>query len=335
MQNIIQWNCRGLKANLNDLLLLITNYQPMVICLQETSLKANDKIKIKDYSQYNYIHEAQQRASGGVSILIRNDIPQSKIPLETKLQAVAVKATLHRTLNICSIYIPPHEPIEETTLNKLIEQLPRPFLLLGDFNSHNIIWGSKNTNKKGKNLENVINNLCLLNDKSNTYLHPAFGIYSAIDLSLCDPVIFMDYNWKVLDDSWGSDHYPIILNTSEAMEIHLPRWKLNKVDWNEYKIISGRPAIVRKIRKEEVVLTRLRIGHTYITHQHILKNEESPICVPCQEVCTVKHILINCHYLRQIRSKHYKSDNLKDLFENNNPSKIINFIKEIGIVRKI
>lgn len=51
--------------------------------------------------------------------------------------------------------------------------------------------------------------------------------------------------------------------------------------------------------------------------------------------CTVKHILINCHYLRQIRSKHYKSDNLKDLFENNNPSKIINFIKEIGIVRKI
>ena len=50
-------------------------------------------------------------------------------------------------------------------LKKLIDPLPRPFILLGDFNSHNNLWGCKDTNKKGKMLERVINenDMCLLN----------------------------------------------------------------------------------------------------------------------------------------------------------------------------
>lgn len=161
--------------------------------------------------------------AGGISILIRNDFPQSKIQLKTHIQAVATKATLHRTINICSIYIPPHNPLNEIDLNNLIDQLPRPFLLLGDFNSHNVIWGSKYSDKKGKNLENIINNndFCLLNNKFNTYLHPASGTYSVLDLSLCDSSTLMDFDWKVLDDSWGSDHFPITLTFSKEIENHL------------------------------------------------------------------------------------------------------------------
>ena len=75
--------------------------------------------------------------------------------------------------------------------------------------------------KRGKNLEKVINELCLLNDKSNSYLHLASGIYSAIDLSQCDPSMFMDYDWKVLD-SWGCNHFPIILTNSKEIENHPP-----------------------------------------------------------------------------------------------------------------
>ena len=123
IQEIIQQKCQGLKPDFNDWLLLISNQLPTIICLQETYLKSVDKIKIKNFIQYNYSHDSQQRASGGVSILIRNDIPQSKIQLETNIQAVAIKATLHRTINICSIYIPSHNSINETELNKIIEQL--------------------------------------------------------------------------------------------------------------------------------------------------------------------------------------------------------------------
>ena len=39
---LIQWNCRGLRANFNELLLLLTGLCPSIICLQETFLKPTD-----------------------------------------------------------------------------------------------------------------------------------------------------------------------------------------------------------------------------------------------------------------------------------------------------
>ena len=38
-KSIIQWNCRGLKANYNEILILMSLFSPSVICLQETFLK--------------------------------------------------------------------------------------------------------------------------------------------------------------------------------------------------------------------------------------------------------------------------------------------------------
>ena len=65
-------------------------------------------------------------------------------------------------------------------LDDLVSQLPAPFILLGDFNGHSPLWGSRDLNDKGKKIENFINrhDLCLFNDKSHTYLHPATGSYS-------------------------------------------------------------------------------------------------------------------------------------------------------------
>ena len=37
------------------------------------------------------------------------------------------------------------------------------------------------------------------------------GSSSAIDLSICSPDIFLDMQWKTLDDLCGSDHYPMII----------------------------------------------------------------------------------------------------------------------------
>ena len=39
---------------------------------------------------YNHIHQSGDRASGGSSVIVNNSIPQSQIPLNTNLQAVAV-----------------------------------------------------------------------------------------------------------------------------------------------------------------------------------------------------------------------------------------------------
>ena len=64
-------------------------------------------------------------------------------------------------------------------------------------------------------------------------------------------------------------------------------------------------------RKENTVLNRLYIGHSYLTHSFILRKEEAPVCVACGAVVTVKHIiLIECADLLEIRNKYFEEKSL-------------------------
>ena len=103
--SILQWNCRGIRANYEELLILLDKYDPKVVCFQETFLKYTNHLKIKNYNSYNYLHKDGHRASGGVSILVRKDIPQHQITIDSELQVTAVKTTFHKTVNICSVYL--------------------------------------------------------------------------------------------------------------------------------------------------------------------------------------------------------------------------------------
>ena len=132
MNKIIQWNIRGARVNYCELLLLITKYCPAIIYRQETHLKNNTSISMKNYYAYNYIKQY-------TNIIINNNIPHSEITLNANMHAVAISVTLHKTITVCSVYIPPNEEPKELELNYLIEQLPRPFVIMGDFNSHNEI----------------------------------------------------------------------------------------------------------------------------------------------------------------------------------------------------
>ena len=67
-------------------------------------------------------------------------------------------------------------------------------------------------------------------------------------------------------------------------------------DWNgavANKLHSVKPVLgdwqssYRRCRKDEVVLCRARIGHTYVTHSYILKKDPPPQCEHCQCILTV------------------------------------------------
>ena len=64
-----------------------------------------------------------------------------------------------------------------------------------------------------------------MNDKSNTFLDSGKGTFSALDLSICHPSLYLDYEWSVCEDQHGSG-----IKTSE--EDHNPKWKLNKANWD-------------------------------------------------------------------------------------------------------
>ena len=51
---IIQWNRLGLRVNYDELQLLLNDYDPPVVCLQETFLKENNPIAFRNYNLFNY-----------------------------------------------------------------------------------------------------------------------------------------------------------------------------------------------------------------------------------------------------------------------------------------
>ena len=62
-------------------------------------------------------------------------------------------------------------------------------------------------------------NLCILNDGTNTYLHPGSGSYSSVDLPIVDPSLLLDLHWTIhVHDLCGSDHFPIIVEGNDPLK---------------------------------------------------------------------------------------------------------------------
>ena len=66
------------------------------------------------------------------------------------------------------------------------------------------------------------------------------------------------------------------------------------------------PKIYKLSRREEVVINRLRSGHTRVTHWYIFVYkswfERQPICPLCKvELLIIKHILMDCKALQNVR----------------------------------
>ena len=88
-------------------------------------------------------------------------------------------------------------------------------------------------------------------------------------------------------------------------------------------------------RRDEVVLTRLHVGHSFLTHSFYFKGEDSPMCFACDEVLSVEHVLLHCADLIDVRHKHFTSHSMKQLFRDVPPDVIFSFLKEINIYHLI
>ncbi|XP_074028319.1 uncharacterized protein [Leptinotarsa decemlineata] len=89
-------------------------------------------------------------------------------------------------------------------------------------------------------------------------------------------------------------------------------------------------------RSHQVIISRLRIGHTRYTHDHIFKKEPKKMCVNCTVPVSVRHILVECPAYDDIRRKYKLEPNLKTLLENRSDiSDLIAFLTETHLIDKI
>jgi len=117
------------------------------------------------------------------------------------------------------------------------------------------------------------------------------------------------------------------------------KWQALWDSFPDNKLRSVEPNVTHSIttldkRRDDIVLTRARIGHTYLTHGYLLRGEQIPECVPCNDIVTVKHILIECMDYAHIRQRYFNEPNLNALFANVQPKKIVDFLKEIDLFKQ-
>lgn len=89
--------------------------------------------------------------------------------------------------------------------------------------------------------------------------------------------------------------------------------------------------------KDEVVINRLRIGHSKMFHGHLMRREEPVMCLTRGEPLTVKHLFIHCLIHTDIRKNLKLLDNLFEALipTHDNTNKIITFLKQIDMYNLI
>lgn len=220
---IIQWNINGIYNNYTELQLILKNYSPAIITLQETHIPHNyTPIPPNNYKGLFNNNPHNTTKKQGTGILIHKDIPYIPQTTNSQIQCTAVKILAPTQLTILSIYIPPHQQIKTEEISNLIKSLDSPILITGDFNAWSPAWGSPAYNQRGNIIEQAIHqsNLSILNNGNPTHIS-THGTLTHIDLTICSPSLTPIFTWYTLDDPHNSDHLPILISTN-ITNPHIP-----------------------------------------------------------------------------------------------------------------
>lgn len=243
---IIQWNVCGFRGRLPEIQILEKQYSPTIFAFQEIMTPSIPKNTLGGRYDWNVIVDQNQTNKKGVAIGVSQNTPHTWHTLRTeKLQATAVTIEAPIKVTVANIYIPPHYSSNEVEreitkeIVNLARQLPKPFIMVGDFNAHNSSWGSFKNDMRGNLLVQAIakQNWKVLNDGNPTRIHPASGKPSAIDLMIASNDLPDSFVWKSDTDTRGSDHFPIFLQSKDntaRTPTRRKKWVTEEADWDEY-----------------------------------------------------------------------------------------------------
>ena len=238
---IVNWNIQGLRAKYQELCSILNERQVSVACLQETLLGDATWQPSKKYKIEKSPHIAGEQ-NRGAAIIIHAPLQYSRLRLDTTMEAVAITVHSERQYTICSLYLSPNLNITKEEIRDLINQLPRPYLLMGDFNAKHPAWDFENpVDARGRMVHSLIveESLGLLNQGQPTHYHIQTNSLSAIDLCLSSINIMGDFHLGMDEDLHGSDHFPMYLTQIEYLpQYQTPRWITKRANWELFSEIT-------------------------------------------------------------------------------------------------
>jgi len=237
---VLQWNCRSVISKKSEIIHLINIHDPSIIALAETWLRPGYTFKIKGYT---CIRDDRSDGYGGVALLVKQNLYNIKRINITPSSNFSIVAILVFDVCFVSIYIPYPSSQTYLELSNILNSLPKPICILGDFNTQHRSWGSSISSVNSDELLDIIDNhnLCVLNTGSSTRITGPNENLSAIDLSIVSASLASTLSWKTLSSSHGSDHYPILITFPGNKPKQTPtkpffKYRIIQNKWPDYKL---------------------------------------------------------------------------------------------------
>lgn len=226
--DLLLWNSRSLESKKAT----VSSLFAKIPILAFTEANITKDFKLSPFVAYLDQHHNPRSKT---SIFVHKKIPQAPFPLDCSasdfhFSAVHIGGTSSFILICC--YVTTKVRNISAILSELLQQCTSPVIFCGDFNSHNSLWGSVKTDKRGRDIESFLSdsNLLLLNDGSPTFTRP--GYYSHLDLSFASSSLADRTSWSVFGDTLGSDHFPVC---HSGLLAKTPRFfRKNCTNWNTF-----------------------------------------------------------------------------------------------------
>lgn len=237
--NILQWNCRSIKPKLKSFEQVLFKEKIHMAILSETWLVPDDFIKINNYKIFRLDRDD---GYGGVAIVVHKSIHASRQPVTGVIRGIEIiglrVTNCEQIENIYSVYCPSDVITTQNDWEDLLAITNRKSIILGDLNGHHVSWSHK-TDNRGSQIYNSIlqSNFIILNNGNATRLQLVDNVLreSSPDLTLISTDISLSFDWSVTNETLGSDHLMIKLNT--ALHFNLSTVKkrnFRKANWDGY-----------------------------------------------------------------------------------------------------
>ncbi|XP_058817337.1 uncharacterized protein LOC131680640 [Topomyia yanbarensis] len=232
----VQWNINGLRNNLGDLQNIIAGTEPLCLAIQETHLHTGVDPTPWFGNRYDWETARGDNNHQTIGLGIKVELLSVHLPLNTELIAVARRISTPIRCSIVSIYLPQGVTNIRSQLTSLINQVPAPFIVMGDLNAHHKAWGSDKCCHRGNEIVKLIEEIdaVILNDGSTTFIRG--NASSALDVTFASSSIAGICGWSTSNDTAGSDHFPIVLriNRLQLKTTRRRRWLYENADWDAY-----------------------------------------------------------------------------------------------------
>lgn len=203
---------------------------------------------------FNVVSNPRPDGYGGVAIACHTSIVFEVLDNSAfrHIEVIGVRIlNFSRVLHIFSVYIPPRPPYSfhdiKTDLENLFHVASRfgNSLVCGDLNAHNKNFYSHKTDRRGELIEQLMFDFDfrLMNENNATVIPKQPDQHSVIDLSFLTLDISGLFSWEILDDSVGSDHKIIYMNSKSIHNtFNAPTRKVRLLDhsrfqraWHQYE----------------------------------------------------------------------------------------------------